>query len=323
MRLRLTTADLANVRFAVSPVQQIGPAIFTSVHPAEPAWRRREHQRVIAGLSAAAEPVMRLPIGPGNFLPDFLLPPPKDFSPRLDDEIDDMMATPAWQVERDLAPWSTVDPAMCADVITGARRSRQSLGSALRSIHRAAHGEDWPDVRRLLMRDVTRRIWDAGQHGIDYVLDNLHPRILWRHPVLIFDLSVKGLPTEVQLAGRGLVLVPSVRWSLSFNTKINATGPVVLVYPSNEYRPRSGDRSAYLERLAKLLGRTRASVLVTVYRRPGLSTKALAFACGISTASASEHAAVLRDSRLSTTVRQGQQVAHHLTDLGVRLVEQA
>lgn len=76
------------------------------------------------------------------------------------------------------------------------------------------------------------------------------------------------------------------------------------------------------EKLAKLLGRTRARVLVAIGRRPGVSTSALAAHCVISLASASEHATVLREAGLATVGRAGNEVRHRLTDLGERLLDQ-
>ncbi|MEU9746134.1 ArsR/SmtB family transcription factor [Streptomyces niveus] len=66
--------------------------------------------------------------------------------------------------------------------------------------------------------------------------------------------------------------------------------------------------------LAALLGTTRARVLRAVENTA--STSELALRTGISDATASHHASVLRAARLVTTRREGSGVRHELTPLG-------
>jgi DNA-binding transcriptional ArsR family regulator len=68
--------------------------------------------------------------------------------------------------------------------------------------------------------------------------------------------------------------------------------------------------------LASVLGATRARVLRALTDEH--TTSGLARALGISLASASTHAAALREAGLVTSRRQGQSVRHTLTDLGAR-----
>ena len=75
-----------------------------------------------------------------------------------------------------------------------------------------------------------------------------------------------------------------------------------------ENRPRLG------RGLAALLGPTRAAVLRALAAPRG--TVELAAAVGISPASASEHAKVLRDAHLIETRREGRAVRHSLTAVG-------
>jgi len=90
--------------------------------------------------------------------------------------------------------------------------------------------------------------------------------------------------------------------------------PAVLVYPANrDARPTHHERS-----LAALLGRTRAAVLATLVT--GHTTTQLAQRVGISLASASEHAAVLREAGLVASRRTGGTMLHTLTPLGSRLL---
>jgi DNA-binding transcriptional ArsR family regulator len=74
----------------------------------------------------------------------------------------------------------------------------------------------------------------------------------------------------------------------------------------------TADRSA--GRLAALLGRTRSAILESI--DDGCGTVELARRLGISPASVSHHTAVLRDSGLTNTRRDGASVIHTVTNLG-------
>ena len=71
--------------------------------------------------------------------------------------------------------------------------------------------------------------------------------------------------------------------------------------------------------LSALVGRNRAAVLGAI--AGGCTTTELAGRVGISLASASQHASVLRDAGLITTHRQGSAVLHVLTPLGAELLK--
>jgi DNA-binding transcriptional ArsR family regulator len=84
----------------------------------------------------------------------------------------------------------------------------------------------------------------------------------------------------------------------------------------------SGDRPT--GHLAALLGRTRSAILERVadgHGIDGCGTVELARHLGISPASVSQHTAVLRNSGLISTRRDGASVIHTLTSLGARLLD--
>ncbi|MDG4865877.1 winged helix-turn-helix domain-containing protein, partial [Streptomyces sp. T-3] len=66
-------------------------------------------------------------------------------------------------------------------------------------------------------------------------------------------------------------------------------------------------------------GRTRSAVLASV--DGGCTTGELARRVGVSAASASQHATVLRESGLLATVRDGNSVLHTVTPLGAALLQ--
>lgn len=78
---------------------------------------------------------------------------------------------------------------------------------------------------------------------------------------------------------------------------------------------RHGDRE-----LSALLGSTRAVVLYAIAERP-LSTTEVATRLRISPSSASEHATVLHEATLVTTLHSGNLSLHSITSPGVALLD--
>jgi DNA-binding transcriptional ArsR family regulator len=265
-------------------------------------------------------PLMRLRENKPHILPDFLTPPPTAQEMSLEEELEAVLSTPAWRIETDLDLWRKSAPKPYQGLLVN-RGEETKLVSGLRSFYHSLIAPDWPAIRQLLREEIEARSMDLGCYGVDHVLATLHPRLAWEHPVLTLKAASVQPTVEVNLNGRGLILVPSAYWRSTFATKLNAWDPLVVVYPLKVHHRGQGPIPARRDALSDLMGRTRTSVLVTLLSSPGLSTSALAQVCGISAASASEHARALRRAGLLSTTRRGRQVEHELSNLGRRLVE--
>jgi hypothetical protein len=159
-------------------------------------------------------------------------------------------------------------------------------------------------MRRQVLRDG----------GIERLLDSFRPIMRWHRPVLEFTRHPSG--REIELGGRGLLLVPSYFARLNAVTVFDAELPQVVVYPI-AHDP--GLLAPEHRALAQLLGETRAAVLRAV--ADGCTTTELARRAGVAVGSASRHAAVLRAAGLVQTTRFGVCVLHTLTPLGAALLD--
>ncbi|WP_329538320.1 ArsR/SmtB family transcription factor [Streptomyces sp. NBC_01450] len=72
--------------------------------------------------------------------------------------------------------------------------------------------------------------------------------------------------------------------------------------------------------LTALLGRTRAAVLHAIATHPGCNTAELAAVLGIGPSGASQHATVLRQAGLVTTLRHRNSAVHTPTSTGLSLL---
>ncbi len=207
------------------------------------------------------------------------------------------------------------------------------LASALKTFHRAAIAPYWSQmqVAAAVGSDSVARLMAQG--GVELLLRDLHPMITWDAPVLSLDLGAAhppgcvhrrvnpAAPQTYALGGRGLLLVPSIFVPTPTLDLAGPDGdePVVVTFPIRtdwylSHEQFSIDRSP----LANLLGATRAAVLEALSDQEE-TTSGLARRLKISVASASEHAAVLRATKLVISVRDGNRVIHNVSTLGQAL----
>lgn len=149
----------------------------------------------------------------------------------------------------------------------------------------------------------------------------------WRAPVLECDYPVER---DVRLRGRGLLLQPSFFCRRTAVTLHDPELAPVLVYPAaaelssaqaggEAARPAEERRRHRQLTLGKLVGHTRSVVLQAI--GDGATTSELARRAGVSLASASQHAGVMREAGLVTTLRRGNAVLHTVTPLGAALLK--
>jgi len=322
IRIRFTTADLGRLRFAISPLAQITSAATSSSPSIETASARRRQHAALTRLGSHAEPFRQLD-GPGAWVfPDFVTPVPTTALATLDDELAAMIATPESRKLEDLEIWRrSPTHRRYAELLAQDPNATVRLAGALARFNRELFNDHWMPVLHALRADVSRRTLDLSNRGVDHVLSTLHPRLTWRNPDLYLDVRETEFPPVIELDGRGAVLVPSLSWSMTFGTKLNNADPLVIIYPAHPNVGVAGAVASLVSGrpLEKLMGRSRAAVLLTLVKTPGLSTGQLAAACDLSIASASEHATVLRSAGLVATTRSGSAVYHRSTYLGVRL----
>ena len=237
-----------------------------------------------------------------------------------------MRATPRAVLRSELSQnWadrSGGPPTWIRNLADGDRESIELVVRALRDLHHAVVAPRWDGALAVFHADLARRIPVLAAGGHEELFGTLHPRLRWREN----GLDRAGFNGEYDLQGLGLVLLPSPFWTGDplFSISDDGVRPNVLIYAAqpNGYLSAEGplEEPVSADRLAALLGPTRAAVLRALAAPRG--TAELADVVGISPASASEHAKVLRESFLIETRRDGRAVRHSLTALGRTLLGQ-
>lgn len=320
LRIHFTGTDLGRTRLADGPdlmwevvnsVQLLqhreGSLIFGD-------WRRKVFSGA-AGTKLTAVIRLLSTLAPqAAYFPDFLTPtqPGAD----LETAIDTVLTTPRRRLRSEISRLATHRqlPGWTARVARGEPEVLHRMGTAIRTYHHAVLEPHRDLINACVYDEYARIVRLALGAGTEALLNGLGPALSWEAPVLRAEYP---LHREVRLEGRGLLLVPSAFcWHYPV-TFADASLTPVLVYPL-AHRPRwlqvrSGDTG-----LAALVGQTRTAVLESTVR--GCTTSQLASRVGVSPATASRHASVLREARLITTSREGGAVVHTITPLGLELL---
>ncbi|KPC84806.1 MULTISPECIES: ArsR/SmtB family transcription factor [Streptomyces] len=327
LRIHVSGVDLSRVRMATGPDamwetvlsfhrlrDRRGSTVFGK-------WRQESRTRLNgeARLLSAVVP-------PRGYFPDFLTPSGGGAEPLgLDAGMEALRDTPADRIREELglltgngAParrpsGGHVPGALPEALAEGRSEPLGRLISTLRGYHRAAVEPYWPHIRASVEADRAVRGRALLDGGADGLLATLPPMIRWRAPVLEADYPVDR---ELRLDGRGLLLQPSF---FCRGTPVVYRDPgltPVLVYPvTHPGAPAGAEPGPWLGRL---VGHTRSAVLRAI--DSGCTTSELARRTGVSLASASQHACVLREAGLVRTLRHGSSVLHTLTPLGAELL---
>jgi DNA-binding transcriptional ArsR family regulator len=276
-------------------------------------WRRR----VRARWPTAADGLLAL-VPPRGYAPDFLTP--VVMGGGFEQALAEVLATPRATMRADLRRLGRQQPlsASAQALADGDASALRELGRGLRSYFRMALAPYWTQIGTAVHGDLAVRARDLAGEGMGKVLADLHPLALWRPPVLAVPYSTDR---DLYLEGRGLLLVPSFFcWQRPITLRDPARPPA-LVYPIEHdlaWLRRCPSRPSATP-LAALFGRTRLSVLAVI-AGGSCTTTQLAQRAGISIASASQHATVLREAGLITTTRHGSCVIHAITQAAADLI---
>ncbi|MEU8526874.1 MULTISPECIES: ArsR/SmtB family transcription factor [Streptomyces] len=324
LRIHFTGEDLAGVRMAARP--DVLWETILSFHRLRDRrgstvyreWRSETRKR----LNSETRLLAALVPGRGYF-PDFLTPAEGVLG--LDEGLQALRDTPSGRLRSELRLLGSTRagrtdgslPGALAALAEGRGEARGRLADALRGYHRAAIAPYWSQVQARVDADRAIRGRAVLDGGADELLASLPPMLRWRAPVLEADYPVDR---DIHLEGRGLLLQPSYFCRGNAVVLRDPLLPPVLVYPvthceSPTVREPGGPS------LARLVGQTRSEVLRAV--GDGSTTSELARRTGVSLASASQHAGVLREAGLVATLRHGNAVLHTLTPLGAALLGDA
>ncbi|MFJ3219475.1 ArsR/SmtB family transcription factor [Kitasatospora sp. NPDC086801] len=329
--------DLANVRFAISPIQHLLVGLQRDGGAPLPARRwliglqqnsgaplpaRRWWRAVRSRVPARALPLIELVTANQLYIPDFLTPPiplvPGGVS--IADELDVISAVSAEQVHGELARYAELGPMPrpVAQLLDGGTSQLNRLLRAAHALYSTCLADDWPDMAKLLNADIGMRRGIIGDQGTGRMLAGIHTA--FSDPTC-FEFTLFGLAPAVpeqleRTAAPGLVLSPNLFLGGMLSLAIASPWQQPLfAYTASDTVLRP---PADVDGLTSLIGKGKAAALRAI--GTGCTTTELAVRLGVSAPAASQHASTLRAAGMITSIRDGQRVVHSLTSLGTGLL---
>ena len=316
VRFVFSVEDLARTRFAISPISELTHSLL--------AWRDPSHAALhvpwLRSLSGkldglALERAVLLTPGRG-YTPDFLAPPPAGPLGSIGDDLAALRATPVAQVRDEMRLFGSQHAR--ADVAAWQehpRRELRALADLFEAYWERALAPVWPRVRAFLDADIAYRARRLASGGPDALFSDLGAAVSWAPPQL--DVAVPTHDATIELAGRGLVLMPSAFSARTFVIDREPWRPTV-IYPARGIATLWEEAAPARDGLARLVGASRAAVLADL--GAPRSTSELAERLTLSPATTSHHLTALRDAGLVTGRREGRAVLYVRTPLGDALV---
>ena len=318
--LRFTQADALRCRFGTSPLWETMSAVrVLNWHQQRPLYSPWVATK--AELAAKLDLRLLQAVQPqAGFTPDFLTPPPRASRAKFATEIARVRNAPLDRVRAELIrsrdelnnPRGPEIDRLLVD-LAGAR---EQLADQIESAWETLIKPDWPTISRVLDDDIAHRGAQLTSGGLAELFDDLHPTLTWEEDRLV---AARNRTNDHELTGQGLLLVPGVfAWPYLVMVVAPSYQPT-LVYPARGAARLWSDVPAPPDPLARLLGRTRATLLVAL--DPPATTSALAAHYGLALATVAEHLAALHGAGLATRRRTGHQVHYRRTEVGQAVVD--
>jgi DNA-binding transcriptional ArsR family regulator len=324
LRIVFTGNDIARTRIAARPdplwelvmsVQMLrrqrGDLLFGE-------WRRSSIAALRRGMDREALRTLSALAPTIGYFPDFLTP--IEAAKGMDEGLEAIRRTPSAVLRRDLSRLAEDNrlPGSVGLLARGDSEALIRLTDSMTSFTELAIAPYRRRIEAAIDRDRAMRVSEMMTNGVEGLLRSLRPHARW----MSGELQVPSHRDQVvELEGRGLTLIPSYFNLVQPLTLFDPGLPPVLIYPV-ERPPETvlTVPSGGAGRLGPLIGATRTAMLHSI--GTGRTTSDLARMLGISVASASEHATVLRDAHLINSFRDRNRMVHQLTKLGHDLLRQ-
>ncbi|WP_257002073.1 helix-turn-helix transcriptional regulator [Streptomyces sp. WZ.A104] len=324
--LAFSTSDLAQVRFAVSPMWEIAPSFrlltSTAAHPVHRAWADQVRPRLVAaGLDRGWLAELIPPTG--GYIPDFLNPAPAGPAPRPAAEWDAILASPADRVRQDLDHLARHQGYLGPRLRTLRADPQTRLAKVTEEIEtywELALAPYWARIQAVLDTDIFHRARMIAEHGAGRLFNDLHTSVSWDDNGL--QLARRKQPLTRNTAGAGLLLIPSAFTGPGLRTRTTPPDPPQLAYPARGvgslWKTRPAPRA---DALAAVLGRSRTLLLIEL--ETPASTTQLAHRTGLSPAGVSQYLTALRNAGLVSAHRAGRSVLYARTTTAETLLQTA
>src|SRR5215211_5212708 len=159
LTFRFAPEDVANVRFAISPLMELHNSVRALDHPEAKALHLPWVAATREGVRDLDIAVLRALHRRGAYTPDFVHPPPSTPLGDLETELAQMLDTPPEQVRLEVRRLVGAEPvpAVLEPFMTDTQAAVAALAALVRAYWERALAPYWPRVRAALEGDVLHR----------------------------------------------------------------------------------------------------------------------------------------------------------------------
>ena len=317
LRIIVHRDDVLNSRFAISPLFELDNILrrLSGLSPTRlPAEWSARLRPVYRRLRATTRLDAVLALQTRRYGAAFIAPPPASLAQTIEADIAAVRATPLELARAEIVKCLRGAPPPGDEVRAILRDPAvvELVADTLEVVWHDLVAADWPALRAVCERDVIHRAGLLSGGGWTAALAGLHRRVSWRDGRI--DVTHRA-DQDVDLGGRGLLLVPSVFVWPQVAVYTDPPWPHALIYPARGTMALlEPDEAPPPAALAALLGRSRAALLSSL--ASPASTTQLAASLRLAPGAVGDHLSVLRRAGLVNRARAGRSVLYRRTPLG-------
>lgn len=322
MELAFSAGDLAQMRFAVSPMWELGTSfklLASGVgNPVHRPWIEQVRPRAAGAGFVRGWLAELIPLS--GYVPDFLNPVPAGRAPTLADELDGILAVPMSRVRHDLDRLEREQGRLgprSRSLYADPQARLPRVAEEIETYWELALAPYWARIRAVLDADIFHRSRQVAEQGTEGLFNDLHPAVSWDSNAL--RLARRKGEASRKVLGAGLLLIPSAFTGPAPLIRVTPPEPPQLAYPARGIGSlwESGPVTR-TDAIAAVLGRSRTRLL-TELEAPA-STTELARRTGLSQAGVSQNLTALREAGLVSAHRAGRSVLYARTAVAESLL---
>jgi DNA-binding transcriptional ArsR family regulator len=302
--------SLMQSRFRLSPINEVHEVVHRLVgHMPDPVlqpWidRMRPRFERLRHCYPTTVGLLAQMLDSDRSCPDFITPPTR--SEDFDDQLLALRQAPLSHVQEDMDLYAeqrqrSASPALATTVDA---EFVNAVADAMGIVWAELMRPQWTMIKTILRQDLTVRATTLIAEGWQPTLAGMTPCIDWQ------------LTSDAEPGVRAYIFGPTLFGCTAIST--GATGPHMVTYPARDRARLLEHQPSGPEPLARLLGRTRAEILMAL-DRPATTTE-LTKRCMLSLGSVGGHLAALRAAGMIIGSRAGKTVTYERTVLGSELV---
>jgi DNA-binding transcriptional ArsR family regulator len=328
--LEVQPQDLANVRFAYSPLVELA-ASYKELRSGYLGPLQAWGDEARRSLADTALPHMDAMILAHSYMADFLTPTPTTNETDIEREFDRMRRTPVSVIRQNVENTIMVagESPIRRQFLAYPYESMECLIEEMRLYWSRTLAYHWPRIVTVLENDILFRARDLATDGVQSLFVNLNPIVSYSSTAIRLDKMYRCHPDafmtgaesdfSVSLEGRGLQLVPVIFGCSTVSWQVEPQWTPMLIYGARGaglwYSAAQPDPEQSLQ---VLLGSGRAKLLLAL--QSPAHTGELASRLSVTAGAVSQQLAKLNEAGLVDSHRSSHKVYYRLTPRGEQLL---